>query len=720
MALYLRQPTGRDSSGRITYSEPQRVGYAPRPGGGYTQVPGGQYSSPTEGYIDQQRREEAARIERETATREESSNTAVASTVGPGGVPSVIRQKDIVAQGGFSTVVNGGRGVGVASYSLYTRDVVPIAGAKEPSNNSVSVSRPQGTFTEFTGKQPGFGSQLRQEFTAGFRQDVIGQTIGGRQSDMGQFAERTPQRIARDIGVAGRGFGEASAYAVGIPLVVRGAGAATASVRASRFGSLPIARTVFQEGIRGQVARGGTIFVAGSFATRAVEQRNIGRLGSSTGISGLPSTVDEASFRYEEGSGFGRRAAESVSFLFADRQRFSRNVESSLVERGVSPLQARETGEEITFRRTALRARTDLGFGVGAEFIGEGVGRRATTLFGRSAFVQSVSNRWGTRAGFVAARGFGSATGGLFEGAAQAASQDIQSTGRVRPSSLAIGGGFGAAFAGAAGGTLALLRTSTRRGSARAANVLEGTLDVIDPLERPGDLAYDAYAGGYRASAIRAGYPRVVTPSVDVTGFGVSSSSRTPSRTTTGTRTTPLNSLTPFSSGGARTTSVSSRSFDSGVPALSGFSPSRGRNSVFVPSINDGGGGAFTTALTPSRSRGLVPSTPTRQSLQSFTSTRTQTNTFTNAFTFVPTRTTTNVPTRTTTNVPTRVPTPPGFGFFPPVAGGGLFGAGGGRGGRKNRIDSYAPSLTGLAIGFRQSKGARRSSGFTGLEIRGL
>jgi hypothetical protein len=595
------------------------------------------------------------------ATRQES--TAIASTVGPGGAPGVIRQT--TTTGGFSAPFQGGAGIGTQTYSSndFVRTGAPMPAAQSrPIQGTVQPARaPPGRVRTFVGA-----------FVRGGSQDVWANSLGGRTGESGNqlYGANTAAGGAFELGRGLRAVAEPIGIVRGTGAAIRGAGAATAAARASRFGQLPVARTVLGPGATGFVIRGATGAAAISGAGRAFEQRNINTLSRQTGITDLSPAIREAEINYASGTGFGRGIAESVSFGFADRNRFEREVETSLVNRGVSRSQARETATDVFNQRFNTRIRTDVAVGVIGEQTGESVGRRVTTSATR--FIGSRLPRLSTRALTVGSATIGSFSGGVVEGSIQAGASDIQSTGRVSARNVARGAAFGGVFAGSAGGTLSFLRSSgTRRGS-RAANVVEGGLDVLDPLERPGDVTADIFENSYRASAARRGFPRVVAPSFGNNnagnrGFNIGSVARSTARTSS-----PTFSLTPF------TTSTPTRS---NAPAIAN-----------TPSFS----------LVPTRTRSVAPF--------SFANTR------------ISNRVTTpvNVPTNVPARVNTRVNTSE-FPFLPiPPFGGGGGRSGRGKGSRSNRTDIYASSLTAGLFNIRAGRGQKRAGGFGGFEIRGL
>jgi hypothetical protein len=136
MATFVNRSVGRDSSGRIQYSGRERIGFRARSGGGYERVAGGEIStergSLSRNRVNQENQAAAAAQEQAAATRTES--TAVASTVGADGRPSVIRQQTFI--GGFSTPVNGQAGYGTASYTR--NDVVGVSGTRAPQSRTIT------------------------------------------------------------------------------------------------------------------------------------------------------------------------------------------------------------------------------------------------------------------------------------------------------------------------------------------------------------------------------------------------------------------------------------------------------------------------------------------------------------------------------------------------------------------------------------------------------
>lgn len=670
MAIRVNRSVGRDSSGRIRYSGTTTVGRSRRSsGGGFEVAEGGEVSNERGALIENRVNTDnaAAAAARDAmqleaaATRQES--TAIASTVGPGGAPGVIRQT--TSTGGFSAPFQGGAGIGTQSYS--SQDFVQTGAPTQRAPNSPI----RGTIQPATAP-PGRVRTFVGAFGRGASQDVWVNSLGGRTGSSGNelYGANTAASGAFELGRGARAVAEPIATVFGTNLAIRGAGAATAAARASRFGQLPVARTVLGPGATGFFARGVAGVGAIGVGTRAFEQRGINRIGRDTGITDLGPAIREAEQNYASGTGFGRGVAESVSFGFSDRNRFENEVENSIVARGVSRAQARETAAQVYNQRFNTRARSDVAVGIVGEFTGEGVGRRVTTNAAR--FITARMPRLSNRALTVGSATIGSFSGGVVEGSIQAGASDIQSTGRVSARNVARGAAFGGVFAGSAGGGLSFLRSAgTRRGS-RAANIVEGGLDVLDPLERPGDVTADIFENSYRASAARRGFPRVVAPSFGNNnagnrGFNIGSVARSSARSAA-----PSFSLTPFTAS----------------------TPTRGN----TPSIAN----TPSFSLVPTRTRSVAPF--------SFANTR------------ISNRVTTpvNVPTNVPARVNTRVNTSE-FPFLPLPA----FGGGGGRGGkgkgnRGNRSDIYASSLTAGLFNIRAPRGQKRSGGFGGFEIRGL
>jgi hypothetical protein len=602
--------------------------------------------------------------------------------VGPDGQPAVIKQTRTTFIGAYS----GGDGnVYVQPYESQTRTIVSTGERTTGVTNRSVQPFQASSFVGQSERDKEFRGtpfqRLGKAFGAGFRAgEPAGVTFGTAIQPTTQQESlfiRTPtQRAAFQLGKASGFFGEPTAAATVAGPVIRGAGIATGAARASRLGSLPVIRTALRTGIGGGAIRGLAYTLAVASGARAIERQRIESFGRQTGITGLNSAVDVAQARYSAGSGLGRRFFEDTFGSFVDTNRFRGEIQSELVARGVSPSQASFAAERVVSQRVSGRARSDILLGIGAEVTGETVGRLARGRLGRAVATNQFFNRLSPRAREVTLRGASSAFGGSFEGALQVAGGGIQSQGRVSPRDVAVGAAGGALFAGFAGGTLGFLGTSPRRLVRGAGTVYEGALDIVDPLERPGDVATDTFFRGYAGRVNRVSVPS-------------------------------------FGGGGSRSVRPSSsRTREAIVPSF----VSNGRVSTPVPSTQSFNALVPSFTRTPPRS-----SVPSRNLVPSFVQTPTQI--------MVPTRT--NVPTRfsvptrtplpTRTNVPTRVTTPPiALPFFIPPFGGGAGRRGSGRSRSSSRVAAYASSLTAGILRIRQRKGEKRSEGFTGVELRGL
>jgi len=676
-----------------------------------------------------------------------SGPQAIGSTVVNGGA-GVIRAE--TTSGGFSTVVDGGAGEGTATYNF--GKAVPVAGRVEtpvekkpgPSTNFIAFTG--GTVKPSNASKP----SVVKSFFGGLKTDVIGQGYAGKMGGIGKPVQSfTSNELAFSAGKVGRGIGEGYLTVQGIGLGFRAASIATKSAQATRIGSISGVR----QAIPIAVPVAGAIGI--SVGARKIESNVIGSnpVFTNTGTN-VREAIDVGSARYSGESGFFRSVGESTFFpAFSDRSRYEKTVGAELVSRGVTPARAREIASESFGTRATIRGRSDVAVGILGEVAGEATGRLTNTLLdARAARITPIVSS----TSFSFRRGAGSALGGVVEGATQAASSDIQGTGRVSARNVAFGSAFGAATAGTAGFTLANLRIRDTKGSTRAANFIEGGLDAVDPYERPGDIAFERFQGsgrGFFGSDARIASARVnnrvfvaTAPSFN-NDFGggarvveSSKSSRTASSgfAFTGARNSFVSTFS--SAKNAVVTKVPSFSSVSSRSNPLSLNPSRSsssvssRGSALVSSRNN------PFSLVTSRTRTTVPSfpslVPSRGSLSvparnnpfSLVTTRSSSlvSSKNNPFSlvtsksknlvpsYVPTKT--NVPSKT--NVPTRVFTPE----LPllPFAGGSGGGLGFGRGRGKRGLSSFAPSFTALAFNIKGGRGKRSASGYGGLEVRGL
>lgn len=673
--------------------------------------------------LEQRRQEEAAmvvRTQQAPAPTPTPAPQAVASTVGPGGVPSVIRQSYVPVGSG---IVGGGQG------TLFEarQDVVPIAGARPTASSATPPSVRQGTVTPSQQARPtiigAFGSGLRENFTSNLFSGEFG---GGGRSEQTSFtfATATPSTLSRGAGELGRAAVESGSILLGGYGYARGSGFVTRSLTSNRLQQTAIGAGL---GI-------GTALSAGAVG-RNIETRNIRNdpIFNYPGVD-VRGAIDAGSSRYSDQSGFLRSTGESISFgLFADRPRFQQTVAGELITRGVPADRALEIGSAASRTRARTRAIPDVVSAIGAESAGEFTGRGVIFSLDRAA---SRSGRLSTPIGFAFRRGFGSAAGGVVEGGTSGASASLQGTGRVDTRTVLFGAGAGGLVAGLGGGSIAALQARGTRASARTARVVETGLDILDPWERPGDIAADVFErGAQRRGSVRFTSTRTVrTPGGQ--SFVVSREDSSP-----GVVRGP-GVVNPSTFGGGFTPSGSFTVAPSSTRSSS--SASRTRSGGFTQSFNNlfsGGRNAGSRSVAPSQAFSMTPTT-SRTMSQSFvpaltparSTARTSSRTLvpTNAFNFVPSRNNTRnsalvpsfVPTRTaartSARTSARVPTPNvPFFPFPPIGGGG---GGAGRGGSsgRRRSDVYAPSFTALAFNIRGRRGAREASGFTGLEVRGL
>jgi len=665
----------------------QRIGYQQNATGGYTRTVGGSVST-SRGSIAQAdiraRNQQAQQTYNEqTASRTETSEEAVASTVGPNGEAAVIKQRTTRFVGGFSS----------RSGDVYTQEYTGTSqSAVSSGNNQKPTTKTIQSPTPFVNRTEEFAGNRRQRFigafTSGFKEGSVVRQATGTPPEVSQRqydAFSTGQRAAFQTGKAVRFFGEPTSVVLGVGPAIRGAGAATAAARASRFGGLPVARTVLGPTATGAVVRG-TAFVAGtSVIGRGVERARINRIGRDAGISDLNIAVDTATSRYSEGSSRGRRFAENTFGSFVQQPRLRSNIESELISRGASREQAVFASQRVVSNRVVGRGYTDVLAGVGGEVVGETVGRLATgraTRYAANRFPQ-----WGERTRAVVTRGAGSTSGGIFEGGLQAGAGSYQSSGRVRARDVAVGAGIGGAVAGVAGAGLGFFATSTSRSVRGFGRAYEGALDVIDPLERPGDRATDAFYAGY---ARRSGFDfNVPSGRASVRGAGTASSGFSGSYSRSSSRdlavnsglAVPSRSNVPFIVPSRAEARESPRSNLPSVSRSSGLSPSRSNSFSLVPTRAD----SFSQALVPTRA-------------------------------VIPTRTNVNA----RTNVPVRVATPPMALPFLPLFGGGAGRKGKGKGKGVSRVDRYASSLTAGVLNIRAKRGSTSSGGFSGIELRGL
>lgn len=215
MAISVKRAVGRDSSGRIRYSGTTRVGFRSRSsGGGFERVEGGEISTERGSLIRERLKNESQEVKAPEPVPEQTvTQQPVASTVGPGGRPSVIKQTDYV--GGFSTAINGRPGTGTATYSR--QNVVGIAGAA-PVRQKVITGAVQPTrslpFTQRVeagiGESSARASQSRNPFT---RAQAINTAFAGglvisgvRTAQTARAVVTQPRQVATSIGAAGVRF----------------------------------------------------------------------------------------------------------------------------------------------------------------------------------------------------------------------------------------------------------------------------------------------------------------------------------------------------------------------------------------------------------------------------------------------------------------------------------------------------------------------------------
>lgn len=708
MALYLNESRRNTSTGKIERTgRLEAVGRSKRSsGGGYQQSVVGTIdrntgevvvTDPTSVSNEKGALIEARIAEEKTMSKMSSEVDNSTSSTGPVAVAStvagtssgVVRQE--TTTGGFSTVYNGGAGSGVASYTFQKQ--VPT------TQKTITQNNKQKGYLDFTGGtvQPAKGSVKPNVFTgflSGLKTDVVGNVFAGKTSGPSKPVQYfTPTELSTAAGRTVRGFGESSLSVLSISPAIRGAGAVTKAAQSTRIGgisgirqSLPIA-----------VPIAGAIGV--SVGARKAETRSI--TGNSVfDVSGVDvrNAIDTGSARYSDESGFFRSIGQSTFFpVLADRTRYERTVSDELVSRGVSASRAREIASQSFSNRAAIRGRSDVAVGVLGEVSGEAGGRLANVFLDARAarnapIVGSTS--------FAARRGISSAFGGVIEGGTQAAASDIQGSGRVSARNVGFGSLFGGVTAGSAGFVLADLRVKNVRGSSRVANVIEGGLDVLDPLERPGDVTFDAFEGrgrGFfgRPTSITSGRVgnRVFVRTAPFSGsFG--SSVRSSGLSSTRSNSEPIVTRAFTVSSSSRPNARSSSSI------ANSFGLSSTNSLVSIPSRSSNRIANRSFSLSNVYSRSNVP-----------------TRANSNARPLVPTLTNSFTPSKTPTRTATRVFTPEiPLLPFAGGSGGGLFGRGGGS---KRTSSLFAPSFTALALNIR-GRGKRSSSGFGGFEVRGL
>ncbi len=744
MGIIVNTFSGKDSSGRNTYSGKSKVNRQKSSSGGNTLQETNSNASDSSTIEARQTQEAIDRINQQridagqptlvgtkppmqkpknteptnyrTFGNTETKTEGIASTAGPQGQPGVIMQT--TTSGGFSTVVDGGAGSGSMDY--VTNQTSKFAKVKS------GPPRIQGEI------QP--ANNIPNQYTLPFKAFV-----GGAKNDL--VIKTIPTAIGSDYSAPtgaekyGAGTASASAYELGkgarlvaepLAIVYGGSvafgkyGAGVASARASKVGSLPGVRNLLSGGKLSSAALGVATVGAVSFTGRQIESGFNYVQGRRAGIQDINAQVDIASRKYAEDSSFVRNFGENVYFGGTDKERFVGTLQSQFESTGTKSGAAREAAERIYSNRVSVRGRTDILGGLFAEKAGEGVGRAVTA---QSQRYLGGLGRYSTRAVTVGSRTLGSSAGGFVEGGLQSGASQFQSEGRLTTRTVLGGAAFGTAFAGGFGGGLAYGRTAGTKLASRTADVFEGGLNIIDPLEKPGDYARDAFEAGYVARANSLGYPRTRTPTF--ANFGGSSSNArasvnrgsAPSPSATFSRSfglTPNQSTVSKSPSVSQTRSFSrSNNFISNLFSTSNKVSSKNSNSVNNYLVNP----ARTPANIVNRSSANVPAR-TPASSNNFMSLFTPTNVPAKIPTRVPSKVPTNVPTKVPTNVPTLTDFPM-VPFFPGFGGGGGGGGGGGKS-SKSRLSKYAPSLTASIFRIKSRRGGRQSSGFTGLEIRGI
>lgn len=669
MAISVKRAVGRDSSGRVRYEGTQRVGRRERTsGGGYELVEGGEVSNERGALIKERLRQEAeteqqaarqAQADALAAAQTSETSTAIASTVGPGGQPSVIKQT--VATGGFSTVVGGGPGFGTST--LTSTKAVPIAGTTRMDTFTGTVQ--PATRFEFgtTGRQvrgnsstiplgPGFVSISPQARTriADFGKSLVnrptdtGAGFAGRVQNYGEeFFGGTLARFGTDPEKSARSFALGSfggaATGVGVRLGAQEVGRQVAVRTARPALGFAVGRSVeIGSGVLGVGLTAAELRRTPASQVNAESISGFG-LGASAGIRSTPSSLDQFRISTPQPSraptdfqGFGSSSNRQIGFTQAKATTSGNDLvglpASFTVPKGIRPSSVGiPSARTKAARRFASGAPVDanLAFVGGRNIVETGVTARRP---GSSTFSSPIAQNYGL--------GVDPSTGLVEYGSVTSGGQVLllrQQQVPVVESPQLADTGLSRSFTG-------VRSLSSRRSQSVSAKTSSGTTDLTSTSSGTTDLT---------------------SPRISASAPLVSSSSRLsfafPSRQRTGSLFGQIPGLFQPSS------QISGSRF------IQSQKPSQ-RQNLDVASL-------FDTKNITSPVFAAGSGSPRRRF------------SFADSFVF------------------------PGFG-----GDGGVGGFGIGRSGKG--VSRYASSLTASAFGIKAGRGQKRSGGFGGFELRGL
>lgn len=376
-------------------------------------------------------------------------------------------------------------------------------------------------------------------------------------------------------------------------------------------------------------------------------------------------TESRPGFRFSKPGTYAPALGFELTQLAGDKKKFEASTRSQLRAAGVNNYEADYITRRFMVERR-VQGTSEIGLNIFAGSKSEELGRQLVA--GRFSRGGTAATKNAFKGGFT--RAWPSiAAAGVQEGSAVYIAQQKLRGEKVTPRGVATYGAIGGVTAGTLGGIdVGLSVSAAAKGTRKArfvSNAFDSGLNILDPLEKPGDLVRD-----YTEGAV--------------------------SRRTN----------KPFTSAG---TYRASNTITFMAHEGRGLTPSKTRTPSFIKSL-------IPTA-SPSTTRTFTPTpTPTRTTPFTFSPTFTPTKTTTRNPVFIPSWTPTITPTFTPTVTPTPTPVPTWTGRGLPILPLAALGGGSGmdRGGRSQSF-RYMPSLGAVLFNI---KGKKSTAPLSGFEVR--